>query len=188
MKKTTGAIIAALALAGTMVGAGVASADGWGRGHDRGGPHGKGHHGRMAAELMERYDTNGDGRITQEEIDAVQATRFADAAAGGDAVTLDNFKTFWLQEHDERVVRAFQRLDRDGDGRITAEEFNRRTDGLVERLDRDGDGALSRVDRPRGPHHDRRGPQGDHERGERGPGRDAPPPPPPAGDAPESAQ
>ncbi|WP_181708322.1 EF-hand domain-containing protein [Chthonobacter rhizosphaerae] len=126
--------------------AGQGHGGGWG-GH--GGRHGG--HGMGAMNLMERYDTNKDGKVTQEEIDAVQAQRFTTAAgANGQSMSIQQFEQLYNAEHRERMVRAFQRLDRDGDGQVTREEFDRRTAGLVARMDRDGDGALAPADRRHG--------------------------------------
>ena len=43
---------------------------------------------------------------------------------------------------DRHMVRMFQRLDRDGDLGITAEEVARPTANLVTRMDRNGDGVV----------------------------------------------
>ncbi|ODN68798.1 EF-hand domain-containing protein [Methylobrevis pamukkalensis] len=215
MKTATKAIAATLAAVLALGTAGAAFADGrWerhgmseGRG-PHGGPHGGPHHGphgphgKMGAEqLMKRFDADKDGRITKEEIAAVQDRRFSEAAPSGDSISLDLYKQFWLKEHDLKVVRDFQRLDRNGDGQISKEEFNRRTDRMMERLDRDGDGVLTRVDRPRGDHRKgdgehRKGPRGERgerdgergprgERGERG-GERGPGPMMQQGDAPDA--
>ena len=65
-KKTKIALAAGLAgILGLGTLAGVAVADGgWGGGHGMGGGHGKG---RMAQQMMERYDANKDGKVSQEE-------------------------------------------------------------------------------------------------------------------------
>jgi hypothetical protein len=44
------------------------------------------------------------------------------------------------------MVREFQRFDRDGDGRITLEEYQRPMGNFVERLDRTDSQSLSRDD------------------------------------------
>lgn len=125
------------------------------------GPHGRMGGGMMGERLMERYDTNGDGRVTREEVDAVQTERFA--GAGDDGMSISEFEALYNREHRERMVRAFQRLDRDGDGQVTREEFDGTVDRMFSRFDRNDDGALSREDMP--PRGERRG-WGGHGRGD----------------------
>ena len=94
------------------------------RGH---GMHG-GHHGGMASQvssMAERYDLNDDGQITQEEIDSNRAEWHAEFSGDGDAMTLEQFQDLWLRARHRQMVREFQRFDRDGDGQITLEEFQR---------------------------------------------------------------
>ncbi len=69
--------------------------------------------------LLERADSNGDGRISRAEHDAVRVER-----AGRIAKWADDM---------------FVELDADGDGYVTAAEAQR---GAFERLDRDGDGYI----------------------------------------------
>lgn len=114
-------------------------------GHDR-------HHrgGDMGAQLMELYDTNGDGAITQEEIDTARADRLAAFDADGNGtLSLEEYQALWLDAYRERMVDNFQRHDDDGDGAITVEEFGEDQSRLVRRLDRDGDGTLTLSDRHR---------------------------------------
>ncbi|MEO0760891.1 MAG: hypothetical protein AAFZ09_03645, partial [Pseudomonadota bacterium] len=93
------------------------------------------------------YDTDGDGRITQAEIDAVRADQHGRFDSDDDgALTLEEYEALWLDAMRERMVRRFQRHDRDGDGRVTTEEYGREMRNLVERRDRNGDGVLSRED------------------------------------------
>ncbi len=153
-----GTIAAALA---TSV-AGIALADsfgpkGWG---------GKGHHGgRDGGRMIEMFDQNKDGSVTQDEVNASVAERFAAADADKDGrVTLEEFKAYRLTEMQPMKVRAFQRLDRDGDGKVTRAEFDRISDRMFARLDRDGDGELKAMPvPPRGPEGrgaEARGPEG----------------------------
>ncbi|MEH0071811.1 hypothetical protein V6L77_18355 [Pannonibacter sp. Pt2-lr] len=141
-----GTIAAALA---TSV-AGIALAEsfgpkGWG-GMDREG-------GRHGGRMIEMFDQNKDGAVTQDEASAVVVERFAAADADKDGrVTLDEFKAYRLTEMQPMKVRAFQRLDRDGDGKVTRAEFDRISDRMFARLDRDGDGELKAMPvPPRGP-------------------------------------
>ncbi len=116
------------------------------------GMHGGGHHGMMAGQvrsMAERYDLNDDGEITQEEIDSNRAEWHAEFSGDGDAMTLEQFQDLWLRARHRQMVREFQRFDRDGDGEITLEEYQRPMEGFVERFDRNDDQALSRDDMQR---------------------------------------
>lgn len=139
--------------------------------HHRGGHHGwRGrHHGpdhrglMMGRILMDRYDADGDRRLTQEEIDTGRQAQHERFDADGDAaLTLEEFEALWLDATRQRMVRRFQRHDRDGDGRVTQEEFRRTLRDFVEFADRNADGALSiddaRRERRHG-HGHRRGPE-----------------------------
>lgn len=124
--------------------------------HDmRGGHHG-GFGGRHGGDLMtglfEAIDTDGDGAVTQREIDAYRDARVGAVDTSGDgALDIGEFDTLYRELTRPRMVDAFQRLDADGDGSVTTEELDERFGSIVERLDRNGDGALGIEDR-RGRH------------------------------------
>lgn len=139
---------------------------GYGGGHGGGyndGGHGGGYHrgrrnhgwkgrgkGNRARHLMERYDANNDKKVTQEEINTNRETWHKDFDANTDGkLSLDEFKQLWMKARARRIVREFQRFDRDGDAGVTLDEYLRPLADLVEKRDRDGDGALSRADRRR---------------------------------------
>ncbi len=67
----------------------------------------------------------------------------------------------WSDINDERMVRAFQRLDADGSLDVTLEEFNARTKDFVKAHDRNGDGVLTKADRKSGKRHGPKGPGAD---------------------------
>ena len=162
------AIAAAIALAGTAI-AGTAWAHREGHGHGGGyGMHGGGHHGmmhggghgmrgkhhggghgmHMGRYMMERYDANNDGKLTQDEINSNREAWLKEFDANNDGkLSLDEFKQLYLKARAERIVREFQRFDRDGDAGVTLEEYQRPLADLVERMDRNNDGALSKDDR-----------------------------------------
>ena len=120
-------------------------------GHGRRGMMGRGGAGAgMMMRLFEEVDADGDGSVTQAEVDAYRATRVG-AADGNDdgSLSLDEFQTLWLEQMRPRMVDAFQHLDEDGDGQITEAELDQRVGRMVARLDRDGDGVLTLQDRGR---------------------------------------
>ena len=139
--------VAMLALGGL---AGLAQADmdgGMHGGHcGMGGGHGPGMMGRR---LMERYDANKDGKITQAEIDQNRQQWLADADTNKDGtLSLEEFKVLWLKSRNEMMVRDFQFFDRDGSGQVTVEEYKGPMADMVANRDQNADGSLGADDRP----------------------------------------
>jgi len=123
-----------------------------GKGHHEHGKRGRGgHHGMhrgMMMEIFRQVDTDADGAVTRTEIDTFRAAQVAAADTTGDgALSIEEFDTLFRQFTRTRMVRAFQRIDRDGDGVITAEEMDRPMERMIRRMDRDGDGTLTLRDR-----------------------------------------
>ena len=138
MKKpilTSSLVVLALAL-----GAGTAIA--------KGGPGGKsGFRGQMDFETM---DTNGDGKITQEDLAAKAEERFKAADTDGDGkLSAEEMKAGAEGRRAERMQarmdRMIERLDTDGDGLISLQEIQSTERGgrFFERLDKDGDGGVT---------------------------------------------
>ncbi|MGI9380130.1 MAG: EF-hand domain-containing protein [Methyloligellaceae bacterium] len=116
------------------------------RGH-RGHWRGK-HRGRKHQRMLERFDTNGDQKLTQEELDQARNDLLKRHDANSDGnIDLNEFEKLWLEVRKQRVVRGFQRLDADGDAKITSDEFLKPFANVVERFDRNDDGVLDREDR-----------------------------------------
>ncbi|MBI2718299.1 MAG: hypothetical protein HYX36_06005 [Rhizobiales bacterium] len=160
MQKKTIAIAAGVAALIAVAGvAGLAQAQmgfGWRPHHPMGEMLGSG--GPIGARLMmrnfiERYDAGKTGKITQAEIDQNRTAWFNDAdVAKKGSLTLDQYQALWLREHRLEMVRAFQFLDRNGDGQLTLDEYRAPFATIVADLDRNNDGSLGRDDRPaRGP-------------------------------------
>lgn len=104
-------------------------------------------------EMIEAIDTDGDGKLTQAEIDKARNDRHAAHDADGDGnLGLEEFAGVWRETTRPITVRVFQMLDTDGDAVLTRAEYDRPLADIVERLDRDGDDALSPRDRRRHRH------------------------------------
>ena len=148
---TTGKFLIAAGAAAVLGGVAIATASWADRGFD-------GHHGMrmgfmrgmMAEQLLRDVDTDRDGKLTQQEIDAAVSTRFErfDADKNG-RLSLEEFQVLWADLTRPVTVRAFQFLDPDGDAAVTRAELENRFSRVVQRFDRNSDGALSPDDRPR---------------------------------------
>jgi hypothetical protein len=109
---------------------------------------GEGHRGDMFRAVMTAADADGNGALTQAEIDAFRAAQIGAADTSGEgALSLEEFETLYTQFVRNQMVDAFQNLDDDGDGAITPAELDTRLNGVVERMDSNGDGAISPADR-----------------------------------------
>lgn len=143
----------ALALSGAVGFATLATAQhhggGWsGKSHGMSGHRMRGHHGHKFMKMLGQFDTNEDGKLTQQEFDEARAALHTRHDADKDGkLTLDEFEKLWLEVMRQRMVRGFQRLDKDGDAQLTRDEVMKPFAHLVERLDRNEDGALDRKDR-----------------------------------------
>lgn len=133
--------LAGLAQADMEAGAGggrCAMGAGYGRGH-----------GVMGQQLMERYDANKDGKVTQAEIDQNRQQWLTDADADKNGtLSLDEFRQLWTKSRNEMMVREFQFFDRDGNGQVTIEEYKGPMANVVTDRDQNDDGSLGADDRP----------------------------------------
>ena len=94
-------------------------------------------------------DTNKDGKVDAAEMTAYRDKMFAEANSDGkDGITIQEFEPWFWKQHREMMVRAFQRLDADGDGQITKAEVDAAAEQMLNRFDRNKDGVLSAEDRP----------------------------------------
>ena len=99
---------------------------------------------------FEELDTNGDGALTEAELAAHRAARFAAMDSDGDgkltAAELEAHRSAKMAEKlSKRSARMIERLDADGDGALSAAEMTkmRNSNKMFERVDKDGNGAIS---------------------------------------------
>ncbi|MEM9429814.1 MAG: hypothetical protein AAGA32_09990 [Pseudomonadota bacterium] len=97
--------------------------------------------------LITAFDVDGDGALTQAEINATRADTLAtfDSDADG-ALSPVEFEALWLERLRPRLRNRFHALDTNGDGGVSRAEFETRTVHLIAHLDRSGDGLFSRQD------------------------------------------
>ena len=111
-----------------------------------GGPHGGPHGGRM----LERFDSDKDGAISPQEFATARAANFARLDADGDGrIARQDFPDAVARAREERAERMFEELDADKDGVLTKAEFEAHSSRAFARMDRNGDGKLSPEDRGR---------------------------------------
>ena len=110
----------------------------------------RGGRGGAAMQFFAEADADNDGSLTQAEVDQFLADQLTNADTNGDgSVGLDEFQVIYMERTRPQMVDAFQTLDDDGDGTVTSEELSNRFGTIVQRLDRNGDDALSAEDRGR---------------------------------------
>jgi Ca2+-binding EF-hand superfamily protein len=114
----------------------VANAKG---GHDRG-------QGQRAS--FEQLDLNSDGQITQAELQAQRAARFAAIDTDGDGfVSSEEIAAHADARRAKRAERMISRMDANGDGKLSAEEMAPPEDRMakrMERIDTNDDGSISK--------------------------------------------
>lgn len=114
----------------------------------------RGKHGMMPP--IEEVDTNADGNITLDELQAHKALRFQSADTNGDGVVSSTeFEAAADARKAEREAkrrdRAFKAMDANADGTITADEHAafraERMQARFDRVDENGDGMISEAER-----------------------------------------
>jgi len=95
---------------------------------------------------FEELDTNDDGQITQEEMQAHRQARFTKADANGDGqLSVDEMQAAAQQKASDRVTKMFEKHDANGDGFLSTDELPkpRRADKMFDRIDADDSGGIS---------------------------------------------
>ncbi len=104
-----------------------------------------------AERMFERIDTDKDGQITQADMQAFAAARFARMDANSDGtVTPDERKASRMAHRESRKADRFARMDANGDGSVSMDEMKAARGARAERrfgkLDANADGVLSQAE------------------------------------------
>ena len=94
---------------------------------------------------FETLDTDGNGALTQEELQARGDARFNEIDADADGFLSEaELANAGRENANQRAARILSRLDANNDGKLGRDEMRPRNDGrMFERADADGNGSIS---------------------------------------------
>ena len=99
--------------------------------------------GRFAEKFLSEFDTNKDGKVTHDEFNRTLAHEFAAATRGAPTMNLDQYAAIHLKDLRDQAGEEFHRIDWNGDGKITLDEYMSSERDRFEQMDRDGTGEIS---------------------------------------------
>lgn len=95
---------------------------------------------------FQELDANGDGQVTQQEMEAHRTERFAAADTDGDGqLSLEEMQAAAQKKANDRVTKMFENNDANKDGFLSQDELPkpRRGDKMFDRMDADNSGGIS---------------------------------------------
>jgi Ca2+-binding EF-hand superfamily protein len=98
--------------------------------------------GSFADRFMAEFDLNHDGKVTRDEFNKVVAQHFKEASGGKPTMTVEQFTNAHMKDFRKYAGQMFHRIDWNGDGRLSLEEFAAPIRARFEAMDRDGTGTV----------------------------------------------
>lgn len=98
--------------------------------------------GRLAERFLAEFDMNKDGKVTHDELNRTLAQQFMSAAGKSPTMSEDQFVNAHLKDLKPRVTDMFHRMDWNGDGKLSLDEFAAPEKARFEAMDRDGSGVV----------------------------------------------
>ncbi|MGH6873120.1 MAG: EF-hand domain-containing protein [Rhizomicrobium sp.] len=98
--------------------------------------------GRLADRFLGEFDLNHDGKVTHDEFNRTLAAHFAQIAGKAGFITEDQFLAAHMKEVRAKSDAMFRRLDWNGDGHVSLDEFLAPARARFELADRDGTGSI----------------------------------------------
>ncbi len=95
---------------------------------------------------FQELDADGDGQVTQAEIETHRNQKFTAADADGDGqLSVEEMQAAAQTKANERVTKMFEKHDANADGFLSEDELPkpRRAAKMFERIDADGNGSIS---------------------------------------------
>ena len=99
--------------------------------------------GRLAERFLAEFDMNKDGKVTHDEFNRTLAHEFSVATKGAPEMTLDQYTAIHLKDVRDQANEQFHRIDWNGDGKLSQDEYIAAERDRFEQMDRDGTGVIS---------------------------------------------
>jgi Ca2+-binding EF-hand superfamily protein len=99
--------------------------------------------GRLSERFLGEFDMNKDNKVTHDEFNRTLAHEFSVATKGGPAMSLEQYASTHLKDLRDQANEQFHRIDWNGDGKLSQDEYMAGARDQFEQMDRDGTGVIS---------------------------------------------